>query len=240
MSATKKQYHMDHYSNYAEAYESVQMMYPAEDVIRIFKGDYPQLCLPKEEYEGSRILDVGCGDGRHLVFCSNDLGFDAYGVEPTEELTEIAGSNVSAAGVDANIRAGTNQDLPFEDDKFDYLLSWNSCYYMEEGHQFDFQEHVQEYARVVKPNGRIILSIPKASCFIYEHSVEAIEGYRIIKEDPFATRDGVILRQFDNDGEIVEAFSPQFRDFTIASIHDDFFGYNYHWWLMVGTRNIDH
>ena len=40
------------------------LSYPAEGVIRILKGSFPKLLMPKPR--AGKILDLGCGDGRHF------------------------------------------------------------------------------------------------------------------------------------------------------------------------------
>lgn len=125
------------YSNYAEDFAG-EMMYPSENLIRVFKGSYPGHSFEAKEFKDKSILDVGCGDGRHCVFFNNDIGFRTYGVEPTEKLASIAQKNVDATGANAEICVGTNRALPFGEGKFDYLVSWNSCYYMGENHKYDF------------------------------------------------------------------------------------------------------
>lgn len=57
-------------SEYAARYSEQEMMYPGEYVIRIFKGNYPRHSFNQSAFPDSSILDVGCGDGRHLVFFS--------------------------------------------------------------------------------------------------------------------------------------------------------------------------
>ena len=52
-----------------------------------------------------------------------------------------------------------NQKL--SQNNFDYLLSWNSCYYMSAGNDINFSKHVAEMARVLRPNSWIICSVPK-------------------------------------------------------------------------------
>lgn len=227
---------MNLHSRYVDAYRTTpDLMYPAGTVIRIFKGNYLELSLPKADYEQSSILDVGCNDDRRLVFLSGNLGFDAYGVEPTDELVKVVASNVSEASGNAEVHSGTNRYLPFREQVFEYLLSWNSCYYIEEEHQFDFPGHVREYARVVRDGGRIFFSIPKASSFNNEDAEPIGDGYRINKNAWYGTRDGAVLRRFGDLGEIIDAFSMQFENFTTASTHNDFFGYNYHWLLLLGA-----
>ena len=71
------------------------------------------------------------------------------------------------------------------------------------------------------------------TCFIYHSSEKLKKGYRIIRNDPFNVRNGEILRMFENENEIQKEFSGYFKNFIFGSIHDDCFGYDYHWHLVV-------
>ena len=211
-----------------------QMAYPSEPVIRLFKGEYPKLNLIKDSFVGKRICDIGCGDGRNLVLLKQ-VGFDAYGAEITQPIVDKVVSNLNSGGIfDANVKVGTNDILPFESNFFDYLLSWNACYYM--GESKDFDAYVKEFARVIKPEGYLVLSIPKKSCFIYHDSKTLTSGYQIITNDPFNLRNGEVLRMFENEEDVENTFSTEFKDFVFGSIEDDYFGYDYHWHLVVCKR----
>lgn len=208
-----------------------EMAWPAEYVIRMFKGKYPNLNLRENGYENKKICDMGCGDGRNLAVLKQ-CGFDICGVEITDDIVERVRTNLGGIGIDdAVIKTGTNDNVPFEDECFDYFLSWNECYYM--GNIENFEQYVNEFARVIKKDGYLVMSIPKKTCFIYEGSEEKKKGYQIIRKDPFNTRIGEVLRMFENEEEIQEAFSSHFKNFVFGSIHDDCFGYNYHWHLVV-------
>lgn len=208
--------------------------YPSEYVIRIFKGSYPRLSLDKEALRGKRICDVGCGDGRNMVLLQ-ECGFEVYGVEISEEIVRKVRENLKDFGVRAsNIKVGTNDKIPFEDCYFDYLLSWNACYYM--GDKRDFQDYVKEFARVTRKDGYLILSIPKKTCFIFRGSDPVKAGYQIIRNDPWGVRNGEVLRMFDDELEIEQAFGKYFKDFVHGSVEDDCFGYAYHWFLVVCRR----
>jgi SAM-dependent methyltransferase len=205
--------------------------FPAEYVIRIFKGSYPRLNLDKAAYRGKRILDMGCGDGRNLVLLSQ-CGLELYGVEVSELMIAEARTNLDAVGIAADIRLGWNDSIPFPDEFFNYLLAWNVIYYLR-GEKADFGAHVREASRVLKQDGYLILSIPMKSCFIFKDCKHLGNGYVVITNDPWKSRIGDVFRMFDNEREIQDAFSGHFKDFAFGSVQDDCFGYEYHWHLVV-------
>jgi SAM-dependent methyltransferase len=217
-------------------YQTENMAFPSEGAIRIFKGSYPRLNLDKTLYHEQKICDLGCGDGSNLVLL-NQCGFELYGTEISQEIVDISKENLACIGIEADIRIAFNQSIPFDDEFFDYLLSWNQCYYM--GDYDNFDDYVLEFARILKPEGYLVLSIPKKTCFIYKGSEMYRNGYQIIRNDPFNLRNGAILRMFDNEQEIEDVFSKCFKNFAFASVEDDFFGYEYHWHLAVCQKKGD-
>ncbi|MCL1918695.1 MAG: class I SAM-dependent methyltransferase [Peptococcaceae bacterium] len=211
-----------------------EMAFPSEYVIRIFKGKYPRLDLDKASFRGKSICDLGCGDGRNMLLLSQ-CGFEVSGMEIAPEICQTVTRNLGNCNVNADVRVGTNDSVPFEECAFDFLLSWNACYYM--GHNDDFNKHIDEFARVLKPNGLLVLSLPKKSCFIYKNCDIHKPGYAVIREDPFNVRQGEILRIFEGESEIETVFSRHFNNFVFASIHDDCFGFEYHWHLAVCRKS---
>ena len=208
--------------------------FPAEYVIRIFKGEYPNLDFNKKEFRNKKICDIGCGDGRNIVLL-DQCGFETYGTEITKEIVEKTKVNLKKLDIDSDIRIGTNEKIPFEENFFDYVLSWNSCYYM--GKNNSFENHVKEFNRILKPGGYLILSIPKKTSFLFSESEEISRGYQKIKNDPFKVRNGAILRMFKDENEIKENFSEFFTDFVFGSIEDDCFGLKYDWHLVVCKKS---
>lgn len=213
-----------------KAFHESDMPYPAEGVIRIFKGKYPKLNM-KKDYVNKTICDIGFGSGRNVLFL-NRQGFKVSGIDVTEEIVNKVKKDVEDHGViGADLRVGSNSELPFEDDSFDYLLSWNACYYM--GNVMDFKMHVKEYARVLRSGGYLIASIPMTTSYIYSGSDPYEEGYRIIRNDPFNIRNGAILRMFESEAEIEKEFSSYFKDFVFSWDKDDCFGRPIHLHMFV-------
>ena len=206
------------------------LAYPSEYLIRIFKGKYPKLKLSGSKMDGMKICDVGCGDGRNLILL-NDCGFKIFGKEISEEIVQNVKNKMNDLNIDCNIQVGINNKNPFTDKFFDFLVSWNSCYYM--GNNLSFESHVKEFYRVLKPEGFLILSIPMKSCFIFSKSEEIQKGYQVIKHDPFNVRNGEVLRMFFDEKEIEKEFSKYFTNFIFGTIKDDCFGLNYHWHLII-------
>lgn len=212
-----------------------QISYPAEGVIRIFKGSFPDLSMPKPT-KGA-ILDLGCGDGRHFpLFHQSNL--DGYGVEISEEICLNISANLSDKKIPyKKIVRGMTDDLPFEDNFFDYLLTWNSCYYMTEAKELDFSNHIDEMSRVLKKDAWIIASVPKKSSFIFKDSLPSeLDGFRVISHDPFNVRNGEILKCFNDKQQLELEFGSKFHSFSHADIDMKWFGLDYHWHVFVAKK----
>lgn len=217
--------------NWNKAIVSRPMEYPAEFLIRIFKGKYPRLDLRKNDYQGRRICDVGCGDGANLAFLGR-CGFKVHGVEITDDIADKVKANLASFGIKADIRVGSNKNIPFKDGFFDYLVSWNACYYMDNG-ELDFGTHVKEFARVIRPGGYLILSIPKTSNITLRAGKRLKGGYQVIEKDTSKLRNGAVFKIFKGTGDVKKSFGKYFTNFIFGDQHDDCFGWNYHWYLVV-------
>jgi ubiquinone/menaquinone biosynthesis C-methylase UbiE len=67
---------------------------------------------------GERLLDIGCGDGTHLLMFSR-MGLDVTGVDASRDMVEAARSRL---GHRSAVRVGMAEDLPFDDNEFDLAV----------------------------------------------------------------------------------------------------------------------
>jgi SAM-dependent methyltransferase len=101
---------------------------------------------------GQRVLDLACGDGRHLGALSR-LGVAAVGMD----LSDVLLARARARGlhvVRADLRA-----LPFASASFDHA----TCFFTSFGYFDEVAENLgvlRGAARVLRPGGRLLLDVP--------------------------------------------------------------------------------
>jgi arsenite methyltransferase len=111
-----------------------------------------ELCHVKE---GSYILDVGCGAGQTACYIVKEHRCRVVGVDIIEKMVERSRERAASERVQdkTEFRVADAQDLPFEDDIFDAVITESVTAFPE-----DKQRAVREYARVTKPGGYVGLS----------------------------------------------------------------------------------
>lgn len=107
---------------------------------------------------GSRGLDAGCGIGLQAVLLAEAVGTAGHitGLDLSPELVAHAEEMVQRAGLAERIslREGDVNELPFEDDTFDWAWSVDCVGYA----PFDPVPALKELVRVVKPGGMVAIA----------------------------------------------------------------------------------
>jgi ubiquinone/menaquinone biosynthesis C-methylase UbiE len=70
---------------------------------------------------GDRVLDVGCGPGRHAVLLA-EAGMEVVGVDVSRRFLDIAAETARSAGVSMSLFEVDARGMPF-DDEFDAVIS---------------------------------------------------------------------------------------------------------------------
>ena len=97
----------------------------------------------------SRVLDVGCGIGRHARYLAGE-GFTCAGIDASQTGLDFARHEAAAAGLQIDFREAAFYELPFEAHSFDGLIAWNVIYH---GDGEVVQRAIDEFARVLVPGG---------------------------------------------------------------------------------------
>jgi arsenite methyltransferase len=105
--------------------------------------------------EGAYVLDVGCGAGVTSCFLARRYGCRVAGVDIRAKMVQRSEERARREGVAdrAEFRVADAQDLPFEDDLFDAVITESVTSFPE-----DQQRAVNEYVRVTRPGGYVGLA----------------------------------------------------------------------------------
>jgi ubiquinone/menaquinone biosynthesis C-methylase UbiE len=108
-----------------------------------------------ELHAGKRVLDVACGKGESAIFLAQRFGCEVVGIDFGAENVESAEDRAAAADVAhlARFCQGDAEKLDFPDATFDALVC--ECAFCTFP---DKSAAAHEFARVVKPGGRVGLS----------------------------------------------------------------------------------
>ena len=224
--------------SYTDRYRKTQAgaLWPNEWVVRAFLGAYPRHRLDRSAYQGASILDLGFGDGRNAGFLY-DLGFEVHGTEITPEICEIASRRFEQLGKRADFRVGRNNDLPYPDASFDYLLASHSCFYLDGDD--DFAMNLAEIARVMRPDAVFVGTVPMITNQYFADSEDLGAGVRRITRDELGLREGARLMSFENEQAVRDQFDRHFAEVRIGEWRNDFWGIREHMFLVVALRRAD-
>ena len=122
------------------------------------------------QVQGPIVLDAGCGMG-FMTRALSQQGFEVVALDIDHELvaSAIRPDNNAAIATGLTYRDGR---LPFRSASFNTVLSLDVIEHIE-----DDQQMVDEMARVLQPNGRLVLSVP-AMPNLYGQRDVAIGHYR--------------------------------------------------------------
>ena len=101
------------------------------------------------------VLEVGCGAGATACYLAKRVGCRVVGVDLREGMVALAKDRARREGVEDRVefRVADAQDLPFDDDLFDVVLSESVATFIE-----DKPTVVSEYVRVTQPGGYVGLN----------------------------------------------------------------------------------
>ena len=104
----------------------------------------------------SRVLEVGCGKGGYLVSLAS-AGNESYGIDPLSKVSlSFAKEMAKEQDVDIHLLCAAGENIPFQDESFDVVLLISTLQ-----HVVNQKEVLLEIRRVLKPGGRLLVSVPQ-------------------------------------------------------------------------------
>jgi 2-polyprenyl-3-methyl-5-hydroxy-6-metoxy-1,4-benzoquinol methylase len=114
---------------------------------------------------GQNLLDYGCGVGTFLKYSDNN-GWNAYGVEPSENAYRIAFEKLGDR-VQTSLSA-------LSDKEFDVITLWHVL-----EHIHDLQLTVEQLLSTLKPKGWMLVAVPNPDSYDAKYYQEFWAGYDV-------------------------------------------------------------
>lgn len=127
--------------------------------------------LPKRHL---KVLDVGTGPGS--IACAMALmGHDVTGIDLASDMIERARQGAAAKGLSIRFMNTRADELPFDDDTFDVVVSRNLTWALP-----DPEGTFAQWQRVVKPGGTVVYL--DGNHYLYFHDEEARRARELVTE----------------------------------------------------------
>ena len=185
--------------------------------------------LPRlQEEKVVRILDLGCGIGRHVVFFAKS-GFEVCGIDAATAGIEHCRSWLEAEGLTAELGYSDIKGIGATDEVFDFVVSWNVIYH---GTLAELKTALAEIHRVLRPGGLLYLTLNST---LNKHCGVGTEVEPMTFDNP-KKWDGEHLHHFSDSTEVRSLFS----NWTIESMKENeeivsgrHFAESWHWMVLV-------
>ena len=102
-----------------------------------------------------KTLDFGCGIGRHL-FLMMKAGFHAHGMDSSPSAIAHSLNRLKEENLQANVCIGDMHDIPYADDSFDFIVSWNVIYHT---NRKRLEKILGEIKRILRMDGLLYLTL---------------------------------------------------------------------------------
>jgi len=158
-----------------------------------------------------QVLDLGCGDGRHMIFLAKQgfipTGIDIamWGLRRTKEWAKKEGFNPKLACADVRL-------LPLEDESFDSVISIQVIHHQRLS---AIRETIIGVERVLRTNGLFYFSVPR-----YPPGNWKDKKYTEVEERTYVPLDG-LEKDVPHHFFTKEELESMLKDFEILEIGDD-------------------
>ncbi|MFA6408621.1 MAG: class I SAM-dependent methyltransferase [Gammaproteobacteria bacterium] len=118
----------------------------------------PEIVKLFSQYKVNKVLDLGCGTGRHTVYLAKH-GLHVFALDNSEEAIKESKNWLAKESLKADfIKQEMTEHWPYADNFFDAILSVNVIHH---GRISEIQKVIAEIERTLRPGGVVVVSMPK-------------------------------------------------------------------------------
>jgi SAM-dependent methyltransferase len=158
---------------------------------------------------GGRFLDVGCGNGRHLVYFSR-LGYRVTGMDSAPSALKLSQEWLERNGLYADLLLSDSRyPFPVSDESYDILLSTQVIHH---ALLRTVLFTINEITRVVRPGGLILITVP-----VFRETSESDQEWEEIEHHTFVPLSGT-EKGLPHHLFTLDEFGASFPAFDILSL----------------------
>ena len=143
-----------------------------------------------------RVLDLGCGAGRHVIYLA-ERGFEMYGADISETGLELTKKRLESRKLEAEVIRCNMRSIPYIRSCFDAVICIQTIYHQK---LKGIQETISEIHRILKKGGLLLADFPSRRSSKYGEGVE-------VEENTFMQENGAekgVLHHFVDENELQE------------------------------------
>ena len=140
---------MQHDQSITKSFGSNAEMYLTSPV-HSMGADLDWLARAAAALDRPKVLDIGCGAG-HAGFAVAPFSTEVIAYDLTDSMLEVTAATARERNLqNLSVRQGTAAELPFEDARFDFIVSRYSAH-----HWTEVPRALSEVRRVLRPGGQV-------------------------------------------------------------------------------------
>jgi ubiquinone/menaquinone biosynthesis C-methylase UbiE len=155
--------------------------------------------LLKKGNKKLRVLDLGCGAGRHQVYMASQ-GIETHGIDLSETGLNLTKERLKQQKLESHLIKCDMNSLPYVSFCFDAVISLHTIYHQR---LKGIQKVISEIRRVLKTEGFLLVNFLSKRTYSYGKGVE-------IEEDTFIEQEGAekgVIHHFADEEEVKRLFS---------------------------------
>ena len=117
------------------------------------QGSILEKFLPYEQFAGRDVLEIGCGAGLVSSHIAR-AGARLYAVDLTSRAIEMTRERFELGGLSGDIRQMDAEQLAFEDNSMDFVVSWGVIH-----HSGNMAAVLEQIHRVLRPGGQAYVMV---------------------------------------------------------------------------------
>lgn len=183
-----------YWTNRAEGYSKLnkQELAGAQRMLwgNLIEANMPEHLKNVKDKKEIKVLDIGTGPGFFSILLT-ERGYNVSAVDCTEEMLKKAKNNAGPLGNQIDFRRMDAQNLEFESEEFDLIVTRNLTWVLE-----DPEKAYKEWYRVLKNGGKLLNFDANWYCHLSDEAKK--REYDITRED--LKRNGVYDYFLDGEG----------------------------------------